>query len=317
MAEQHTNPPIRALLSDLTNESVERFRAYLLENTTPNTQRSFDYLLAEFEKEFSGQNVSELSPAKLQEFLHSRWGNGKISALRQNLSKLKWFYSWYIKYIQVNGLPPLLNPCDLIDIKADGDTASKSEFVPVERMGEFLNTMKDERHWLMTAILMTAGLRASELIGDPRAGKQGLFRANINRRVLTIIKPKSGIEEEIAVIPEWVAEPLDNYLKRLNPDERIFPVSYATLHGVIRTHGKWLKLNLTPNYLRKWIASYWQRQGESSMTSFILRHYSLKVNDTTSVKTLGWENIYVVPLSPKEVAEKQDKFLTESIFFPH
>lgn len=212
-------------------------------------------------------------------------------------------------------MPLFLNPCDLIDIKADGGTASKSEFVPVERMGEFLNTMKDERHWLMTAILMTAGLRASELIGDPRAGKPGLFRENINGRVLTILKPKSGREEETAIIPKWVAEPLDNYLKRLNPDERIFPVGYSTLYDVISTHGKWLKLNLTPNYLRKWIASYWQRQGESSMTSFILRHSSLKVNDVTSVKTLGWESIYVVPLSPKEVAEKQDKYLAESIFF--
>lgn len=290
----------------LTEEAVEGFKAYLKENSRPNTRRSFDYLLREFEKEFPGQNVPEIPPYRLQEFLGSRWGARKKAVVRQTLSKLKWFYSWCIKAVMVKGMPPFHNPCDLIEVKSDGPP-ERPEFVPIERMKEFLATMKDERHYLITAILMTAGLRVSELIGDKRAGKPGLLKKDVNGRVLALSNTKSGRKGEVAVIPSWVSERLNLFLQNLGPEDKIFSISYATLHGVIRTHGKWVGLDLSPHYMRKWIATYWSRLGEYSMTNFILRHATTKVNEAALITSLGAR--YVAPLSPQEVMEKQDRLI--------
>ncbi len=294
-----------------TEEAIDGFRAYLKENARPNTQRSFDYLLGEFEKGFSGQNVPEIAPVRLQELLVSRWGKGKRSVLRQTLSKLKWFYAWCVKYVQVKGMPPFLNPCDLIEVKEEMPP-ERPEFIPVGKMKEFLATMEDERHWVMTAILMTAGLRVSELIGDPRGGKPGLLRKDVNGRMLTILNPKSGRREELSVIPGWVAVRLTEGLKDLGPGDRVFPVSYSTIHDVIRTHAKWIGLDLRPHYLRKWAASFWSRHHEHAAANFVLRHSSTKVNDATLITTLGAR--YIAPLSAEEVMEKQDRLMGEEFF---
>jgi len=285
-------------------EAVEGFKAYLKENAKPNTQRSFDYLLREFEGCFRGRNLPEIPPVNLQEFLAAKWGKGKKSVLRQTLSKLRWFFSWCSKYVQIKGMPPFLNPCDLIEVKKEAPL-ERPEFIPVERMREFLSTMKDERHWVMTAILMTGGLRVSELIGDPRAGKPGLLRKDVDGRILTLRNPKSGRKEEFAAIPSWVSERLSEFLTGVGREDKIFPISYSTVHGVIRAHARWVGLDIAPHHLRKWCATFWNRIGEYSMTNFVLRHSSTKVNDATLITTLGAR--YVAPLSPLEVMEKQDR----------
>lgn len=286
-------------------EAVETFKEYLKENAKPNTRRSFDYLLSEFKKEFVGQNVPEITAEGLQRFLHTRWGAGKKSVVKQSLSKLKWFFSWCVKAVQVKGMPPFLNPCDLIEVRGD-EPPVRPEFVPVEKMMEFLQSMTDEKHWLMTAILMTSGMRVSELIGDKRADKPGLRKKDVDGRVLALENTKSGRKGEVAVIPSWVSERLNSFLQKLSPEDRIFPIGYTSYHGVVKSHGKRVG-SLKPHFMRKWIASYWNRLGEYQMVNFILRHATTKVNDAALVTALGAR--YVAPLSPQEVMERQDRML--------
>lgn len=289
-----------------TEEAVEGFKAYLKENSRPNTRRSFDYLLREFEKAFAGQNVPEIPPYRLQEFLGSKWGARKKTVVKQTLSKLKWFYSWCVKAVMVKGMSPFHNPCDLIEVKSDGPP-ERPEFVPVEKMREFLKTMKDERHYLITAILMTAGLRVSELIEDRRGDKPGLRKKDIKGRVLIINKPKSGKPSEIAVLPAYVAKELQEYTANMTDEDLVFPISYATVHGVLRTHARWVGLTLHPHDLRKWVATFWSRLHEYAMAAFVLRHSNIKTADTTLVTSLGAR--YIAPLSAEEVMAKQDKYM--------
>jgi|SRR3990172_8672772 len=290
----------------LVEEAVEGFKAYLKENARPNTRRSFDYLLNEFEKEFVGQNVPEIPPYRLQEFLGATWGKGKKSVVKQSLSKLKWFYSWCIKAVMVKGMPLFYNPCDLIEVKDDGPP-DRPEFVPVEQMKAFLDTMVDPKHWIMTAILMTSGMRVSELLGDKRADKPGLCKKDVNGRVLALRNTKSGRRGEVAVIPAFVAERLSQFLQNLGPEDRIFTTGYTSYHGVVKSHGKRVGLDIKPHYMRKWVASYWNRLGEYQVVNFILRHATTKVNDAALVTALGAR--YVAPLSPQEAMERQDRML--------
>lgn len=292
----------------LTEEAVEGFTEYLDENTKPNTARSFTYLLSEFGKAFPGANIAEIPPLTLQAFLAKRWGERKKTVLKQYLALLKWFFGWSIKYCQKKGLPPFLNPCDLIEIK--GDTHPKRpDFIPEERMREFLASAKKESHWLMFAILMTAGLRVSELIGDRRIGKPGLRKMDVNGRVLTIWAPKSGREKEIAVIPQWVSERLNIYMADLPSDKTIFDIGYSTAYDIVKTHANQVGLSFSPHHLRKWIASFWHRLGEYEMANFTLRHSSAKVENVVLVSNLGAR--YIAQLSIEDVMAKQDKFLKE------
>ena len=133
---------------------------------------------------------------------------------------------------------------------------------------KFLATAEKEEHRLVFEILMTSGLRVSELIGDKRAAKPGLLKRDVEGRVLTIYNPKSGREKELAVIPKHVADRLKKYISNLDPDERVIPLSYSTVYDVITTHAGWVGLKFSPHYLRKWCASFWEREGEHSMVSF-------------------------------------------------
>lgn len=279
-----------------TEEAVKGFRASLGEKTRPNTIRSFNYLLKEFIGAFPNTNICEIPAMSIEEFLAKHWGKHP-GTLRQRFSQLNWFYSWCIKYSQMKGMPAFLNPCSLIELK-DKQLTARPEFIPVEKIMKFLATARKEDHWLVFAILMTSGMRVSELIGDRRAAKPGLLKRDVEGRVLTILNPKSGREKELAVIPEWVAERLHEHIKDLEPNERVISLSYSTVYDVVTTHAGWVGPKFSPHYLRKWTASFWERQGEHSMVSFVLRHSGGGLESLTSR--------YVATMSHEEVIEKQD-----------
>lgn len=287
----------------LTETAVEGFMAYLKENVRSNTARSFEYPLRMFQQAFPGENVATIAPARLQDLLAKHWGAGKRSVLKQTLSKFKWFYGWGVKYVQIQGMPPFLNPCDLIEVK-DAGSIERPDFIPVEKMKEFLGTAIDKTHWLLFAIMASAGLRISEVIGDPRAGKVGLRREDVAGRIITLRDPKSGRDKEIAVIPREVAERLAEYMRGTPPGERIFKIGYSTVYDIISVRSKRTGLALTPHDFRKWCATFWNRLGEYSMTNLVLRHASTKIDSTTLISSLGAR--YVAPLSMEEVMAKQD-----------
>ncbi len=290
----------------LCEEAVEGFDLYLRENTKPNTRKGFNCLLKEFRKDFAGRNIVEIPPIVLQKFLLRRWGGCKVSALKQNLTLMKWFYTWSIRYCRAKGASGFANPCDLINIKAHVELR-RPEFMSVGKMQEFLSTAKDETYWLILAILATGGLRVSELIGDQRAGKSGLRKDDVKGRTLTIRQPKSGRVKEVAVIPSWVETRLRDYAQGLEAAERIFPVSYSAVYNMTTTNSMKTGVRFSPHYLRKWCASYWSRQGEIAMANFVLRHSCTRAFGATVITSLGAR--YIAPLSPEEALEKQDKLM--------
>lgn len=291
-------------------EAIEGFSAFLRENKTHNTQRSYRRLTHDLGAVYAGRNVPEITAQELEGFLAARWGKSKKITLRQNLVLLQRFFSWCIGYVQYCGQAPFVNQCSFIKV-IGVKPPERPEFIPVPKIEEFLATFKDERHWLMVAILLTAGLRISELIGDPRGGKSGLRRKDVDGRILTIHKPKSGRDSEDAVIPSWVGKRLAKHMKDLHPEDRIFSISYSSVHGLIKRHGRDVGLELTPHFLRKWCASYWSRLQEYAMANFVLRHSETKAVDTTLISSLGAR--YIAPPSPVEAMERQDKAMTPEL----
>ena len=279
----------------MVEETTEGFQGFLEKNRKPNTKRAYTKLLREFRGAFGSVNMATISAEALQDFLGKKWGKCKRTVLRQQLTLLKRFFNWTIRYAQYKGMPPFVNPCDFIEISGVA-APERPEFVSTEKIIEFLATARKEAHWLMFAILLTAGLRISELIGDYRVGKPGLKKEDIDGRVLTLHQPKSGRATEQAVIPAWVERRLKKHIEQFSPKDKIFSIGYSTLHDVIKTHAKWVGLNITPHDLRKWCATFWERLEEDRCKKYVLRHH------------VTLEDRYIA-MPPEDIMEKQDKYM--------
>lgn len=294
-----------------TEEAVAGFRMFMEKNRTPNSCRSYRRLLKDFEEVYSYRNIPDISASELEDFLRERWKKANPSTLRQNLVLIQRFFGWCSEFCQYNGQPSFLNPCQFISVES-AVPVKQPDFIPVDRMKGFLATAKKRHHWLAFAILMTTGMRVSELIGDVRGGKIGITRDDVCNRVLTIKDPKSGRDREYAVIPQWVSDVLEVHIQDHGPHRRIIEMSHSTLLGVMKSHSKKVGLDLKPHCLRKWCASFWSRQNEYAMANFVLRHSETKAMGATLVSSLGAR--YIAPPSPQEVIERQDRMMIPELF---
>src|SRR3990170_2439480 len=118
-------------------------------------KKDLDELKKKLDGKFPVVMVEETTEG-FQGFLGKKWGKCKRTVLRQQLTLLKRFFNWTIRYAQYKGMPPFVNPCDFIEISGVA-APERPEFVSTEKIIEFLATARKEAHWLMFAILLTAG----------------------------------------------------------------------------------------------------------------------------------------------------------------
>ena len=102
---------------------------------------------------------------------------------------------------------------------------------------------------------------------------------DVEDRKLTIRDPKSGRPLEVVFIPKKVADRLNQYIrdKGIEPDQRIFPITYAAARIVVKKAGKLVGINLNPHDLRRHAATYASRAGVpiEIVSKIILRHTNL------------------------------------------
>lgn len=124
--------------------------------------------------------------------------------------------------------------------------------------------------------------------GDMRIGEVLKLRSkDIEDRKATIRDPKSGKEAEVAFLPQKVADRLKKYIREneINPDTRIFPITYAAARIVVKKAGDLVGIHLKPHDLRRHAATYASRSGTPlEIVSKVLLHHS---NLSTSQRYLG------------------------------
>jgi integrase len=241
---------------------------------------------------FKGRNIAEITSDEIEIFIAQNWPDGKSGTLKQRKIQLRVFLNWVILYLKKRGAAPFQNPCELLEPVAH--QMERPEFIPVERMREFIMSGTCFTHKMIFGILATAGLRISELLT--------LRKRDISGRVLTLRYPKSGLKEEKAVIPQKLAVELKFYLRNHAEEQKVISLSEKAVFNAVKNHGLCSGLDLNPHALRKWCASYWERKGEEGMVNYVLRHNSAKLRDR-----------YVAPLSIEEVMSKQE-IMEEELF---
>jgi len=151
------------------------------------------------------------------------------------------------------------------------------------------------RNRLMLQLMSRGAMRVGEVLN--------ITHRDIEERKITIRDPKSGKEAEVVFIPQKVADRLKEYIrdKRIEPDQRIFPITYPAARAVVKKAGKLVGINLKTHDLRRHAATYASRSGTplEIISKVILRHANLsttqrylgKVSDTEAMRWI--ENLTV------------------------
>jgi integrase/recombinase XerD len=130
-----------------------------------------------------------------------------------------------------------------------------------------------------------------------------IFRtANPRNRIMLELMAKSGRESEIVFIPQKIADRLRVYIqdKGIEPEQRIFPITYNAARVMVNKAGKMVGVYLRPHDLRRHAATHASRSGTpiEIVSKVILRHAHLATTQrylgkVTDVEAIRWiENLY-------------------------
>lgn len=150
------------------------------------------------------------------------------------------------------------------------------------------------RNRLIIELMARGGMRIGEVLK--------LTPRDVQDRKLYLREPKSGREAEVVFIPQKLANRLNQYIrdKGIEPDKRIFPITYSAARSVIVNAGKMVGIQMRPHDLRRHSASYASRSGTpiEIVSKVILRHANLsttqrylgKISDNEAIRWI--ENLY-------------------------
>ena len=117
-------------------------------------------------------------------------------------------------------------------------------------------------------------------------------------KTLTIQSPKSGKDAEVVFIPRKVVDRLRAYMKdkAVEPEHRIFPITYAAARIIVKKAGKLAGIELRPHDLRRHAATYASRSGVpiEIVSKVILRHSNPLNHSTVSRQKGGIKTISAV-----------------------
>ena len=107
---------------------------------------------------------------------------------------------------------------------------------------------------------------------------------------------------EFAFIPQKLADRLNLYIRinGIDPEARIFPLSYAAVRVMVKKAGKLVGIDLQTHDFRRHAATYASRAGTpiEIISKIILRHQNLSITQrylgkVTDIEAIRWiENLY-------------------------
>ena len=254
--------------------------------------KNYEFVFTQFQDEFGDRLVDAITPDEILSFLTKLTDGTKKSTKRNRYSSLKAFFN----YIKNSIYPNFQNPCDtpiLRKIFKD----SKSPPWPIiekELIDEIIFKTTNPRNRIMLELMARGGMRIGEVLK--------IRPIDIQDRKITLPEPKSGKESEVVFIPQKVADRLKDYIKEkgIEPDQRIFPITYNAARVMVIKAGKSVGIQLRPHDLRRFCATYASRAGTpiEIVSKIVLRHAHLsttqrylgKISDLEALKWI--ENLY-------------------------
>jgi len=251
-------------------EAIILFRYYQQSHHRKRRIDSYQTLLIVFEQTHGNRSLDSLQSDEMYQFLeHFTEGSAK-STRRLRYAQLKAFFNFIIDKCHHD----MKNPCDspLFSMTFRMPRQVPRTFLEKETVDEMIYNAKNPRNRLILELQARCGLRIGEFLN--------IKAQYASERKLTIKEPRSGKEAEVAFMPEPIAKRMSDYLKANNllPKDHIFPISYSTARMFIRKLGNKLNVSPAPHGLRRYSATYANRNGVplEIVSKVILRHQDLK-----------------------------------------
>jgi len=259
------------------SQAVYYHLQYHKANSQQNTQRCVEFVLGKFHDHFQERALASVSHEDVLSFLTKPTFNRRQTTKRNRYSVLHSFYNFTIN----TSLPDLKNPCCNTVIKKifRNPHPIQARILDKDTIDEIIFRTSIIRNRIMLELMARAGMRISEVLN---------FTPNdVDERRLILQKPKSGIRGEVVYIPSKIQRRLNDFIRDndIEPDERVFPISYSTSWSMVKRAGQMVGINLRPHDLRRHAATYASRAGIplEIVSKEILRHADL----TTTQRYLG------------------------------
>jgi integrase len=257
-----------------------------------NTHRCYSMVMDKFCEKFSNCQLSELTVDTILDFLNQLTDGCKPQTKRVRYAHLAAFFN----FIKNNIIPDFISPCDSKMLRKlyRPKVTVQWDILEKETVDEIIFRTTNARDRLLLELMARGGMRVGEVLK--------LTPRDVQDRKLIIRDPKSGKEQEVIFIPQKVADRLKEYIraKKINSDQRIFPICYEAARAIVKKAGKMVDIHLRPHDLRRYAATYASRCGVplEIVSKVILRHSNLsttqmylgKISDTEAMKWI--ENLY-------------------------
>ncbi len=268
------------------SQGIEQYFNYQRLNVKKNTFRNYEVILANFQKHFGDIELSSISSQDVLAFMTEMSGEAKQSTKKLRFTLLAAFFN----YIKNSADPGSQNPCDNPALRKLFRAGRPIRFKILEKdvVDEIIFRTPNPRNRLLLELMARAGMRVGEVLR--------LRPKDIEDRKAIIRAPKSGKEAEAAFLPQKVADRLHRYIadKGLEPEERIFPITYAAARIIVKKAGDLVGISLKPHDLRRHAATYASRSGTplEIVSKVLLRHANLsttqiylgKISDAEAIR---------------------------------
>jgi integrase len=268
------------------SEAKKCFFDYHRINSKPNTIRNYELLLFKFCDQLGHRNLESITSEEVLAFLTRFTEGTKQSTRRLRYSLLSAFFN----FIRNSTDAQLQNPCDTPVLKKLFKNPKPNHWKILEKevVDEIIFRTVNPRDRLILELMARGAMRVGEVLK--------LKPEHIEDRKLVLVDPKSSKEAEVVFIPLKVADRLKEYVrtKGIEPDQRIFPITYPAARAVVKKAGKLVGIKVRPHDLRRHAATYASRSGTpiEIVSKIILRHANLqttqrylgKVSDTEAMR---------------------------------
>ncbi len=245
-----------------------------------------EFILSRFNSHFGDRDLGTITSDEILSFLTPLTEGRKQSTKRCRYSALSSFFNFIKNTVD----PGLENSCSTPMLRKLFRPPKMVQWTILEKevVDEIIFRTVKPRNRLMLELMARGGMRIGEVLN--------LIPRDVDGRKLIISDPKSGRELEVVFIPQKVAGRLREYIEQNNiePDERIFPLTYQGARAVVAKAGKLVGILLRPHDLRRHAATHASRAGTpiEIVSKVILRHANLsttqrylgKVSDTEAMR---------------------------------
>jgi len=252
-----------------------------------NTLHNYEAVLSKFQIYFSDIELSSITSDNILDFMSQFSAGAKQSTKKLRFTLLAAFFN----FIRDSLDPDLKNPCDNPTLRKLFRAVKSTQFKIIEKdvVDEMVFRTQNPRNRLILELMARGCMRIGEVLK--------LTPSDIEDRKATIRDPKSGKETEVVFLPKKVADRLRKYVREneIDPNTRIFPITYAAARIVVINAGKLVGIHLRPHDLRRHAATYASRSGTplEIVSKILLRHANLSTTQVylgriSDVEAIRW-----------------------------